>query len=51
VNRDKLRTDGFKTLSEFLGKLHTLKSIGDYDEAKKFFDHYSEVSEEMLKVR
>lgn len=38
-------------MSDFLGKLHILKSMGDYDEAKKFFDHYSEVSEEMLKVR
>mmetsp|Transcript_10329 Transcript_10329/g.10326 ORF Transcript_10329/g.10326 Transcript_10329/m.10326 type:complete len:94 (+) Transcript_10329:1585-1866(+) len=25
--------------------------MGDYEEAKKFFDHYSEVDEEMLKVR
>lgn len=25
--------------------------MGDYDEAKKMFDHYSEVDEEMLKVR
>ena len=32
-------------------KLHILKSIGDFEEAKKFFDHYSEVDEEMLKVR
>ena len=25
--------------------------MGDYESAKKFFDHYSEVDEEMLKVR
>jgi len=25
--------------------------MGDYDSAKTFFDHYSEVDEEMLKVR
>jgi dipeptidyl-peptidase-3 len=25
--------------------------MGDYDEAKKFFDHYSQVDEELLRVR
>lgn len=51
INRDKLRTTGFKSLSDFLAKLHIYKSMGDFDEAKKFFDHYSEVDEEMLRVR
>mmetsp|Transcript_6652 Transcript_6652/g.10693 ORF Transcript_6652/g.10693 Transcript_6652/m.10693 type:complete len:190 (-) Transcript_6652:69-638(-) len=51
VDRTRLRSDAFKAISTFLGKLHTLKSIGDFESAKKFFDHYSEVDEEMLKVR
>ena len=25
--------------------------MGDYDSGKAFFDHYSEVDEEMLKIR
>ena len=32
-------------------KFHIYKSIGDYDSAKLFYDHYSEVDEEMLKIR
>ena len=51
IDRSRLRTDGFKAVSEFLAKLHTLKSIGDYDSAKTFFDQYSAVDEELLKVR
>ena len=51
VDREKIRTSGFKALSEFLHKLHVYKSMGDYDSAKKFFDHYSEVDAEMLKIR
>lgn len=34
-----------------MGKLHILKSIGDYESAEKFFSHYSAVDETMLKVR
>jgi dipeptidyl-peptidase III len=51
LNREKLRTVGFKGLCTFLDKLHTLKSIGDFQGAEKFFDHYSQVDETMLKVR
>lgn len=51
IDRSKLKTTAFKALSDFLGKLHTYKSLGDFDTAKVFFDHYSEVDEEMLKVR
>lgn len=51
LKRDKLRTVGFEKLSTFLGKLHILKSIGDYESAEKFFDEYSVVDETMLKVR
>jgi hypothetical protein len=34
-----------------LNKLHVYKSIGDYDSAKLFFDNYSKVDAEMLKIR
>jgi len=51
LNREKLRTVGFKGLCTFLDKLHTLKSIGDFEGAEKFFDHYSQVDETMMKVR
>jgi hypothetical protein len=37
VEREKLRTIGFKAIDEFLAKLHILKSIGDYESAEKFF--------------
>ena len=51
VDRDKLRTTGHQALSEFLGKLHILKSLGDYEAAEKFFRHYTQVDDEMLKIR
>ena len=51
VDRSKLRTTAFKALSEFLCKLHTYKAMGDFDAAKAFFDHYSQVDDEMLRVR
>ena len=51
LDRNRLRTSGFKALSEFLHKLHVYKSIGDFESAEKFFNHYSEVDSEMLKVR
>lgn len=51
LNRDKLRTVGFKAIDEFLHKLHVYKSIGDFETAEKFFNSYSQVNETMLKVR
>lgn len=50
-DRSKLRTVGFKAICDFLHKLHVYKSIGDFDAAEKFFNHYSQVDETMLKVR
>lgn len=41
INREKLRTTGYKALCDFLAKLHILKSIGDFEEAQKFFEYYS----------
>ena len=51
VDRPKLRTTGFDAISKFLSKLHIYKCMGDFDEAKAMFDHYSKVDEEMMKVR
>ena len=51
VDREKLRTTGYKAISEFLHKLHVYKSIGDFDTASKFFEHYSKVSEDDMKIR
>ena len=50
-DRKRLRTSGFEALSKFLHKLHVYNSIGDFEAAEKFFNHYSQVDEEMLKVR
>ena len=41
LKRERLRTTVFKALTIFLGKLHIYKSIGDVEEARKFFDQYS----------
>jgi dipeptidyl-peptidase-3 len=38
-------------MDEFLHKLHVYKSIGDYQTAKAFFDSYSQVTPELLKIR
>ncbi len=51
IDRARLRTSGFKALSEFLHKLHVYKSMGDFESGQKFFEHYSGVGEEMLRVR
>ena len=51
IDRSRLRNQGFKAISDFLHKLHVYKSMGDFEEAQKFFNHYSQVDETMLKVR
>ena len=51
VDRSQLRTTAHEALSTFLGKLHSYKSMGDFETAKVFFDQYSEVDDEMLRVR
>ena len=51
VARERIREHGFPALERFLHKLHVYKSIGDYDTAKAFFDGYSAVDEEMMKIR
>ena len=51
IARERIREHGFPALERFLHKLHVYKSIGDFDTAKTFFDHYSAVDEEMMKIR
>lgn len=51
IKRERIREFGFPALETFLHKLHVYKSIGDFDTAKAFFDHYSEVDETMMRVR
>lgn len=51
INRERIRDHGFPALETFLHKLHVYKSMGDFDTAKTFFDHYSEVDETMMRVR
>ena len=51
LKRERIREHAFETIDTFLHKLHVYKSIGDYDTAKAFFDHYSQVDETMLRVQ
>lgn len=51
INREKLRTVAFEGIKKFLAKLHIYKSMGDFEAAKKMFDGYSAVDDEMLRVR
>lgn len=51
VDRSKLRTVAFEAIKKFLSKLHIYKSMGDFDAAKKMFDGYSVVDQEMSRVR
>ena len=51
IARDRIREHAFPALETFLHKLHVYKSIADYDTAKEFFEHYSQVDETMMRVR
>jgi dipeptidyl-peptidase III len=49
--KEKIKSACFDALKPFLHKLHVLKSIGDYDTAKEWFDKYSEVDDHFLKIK
>ena len=51
VDRDILNKHSKKVISTFLKKLHIYKSIGDKENAEKFFHNYTQVDDEMLKIR
>ncbi len=51
MDRNKLESVGRPAISEFLKKLQVYKSLGDVDNAKKMFDHFSEVNETWLQWR
>eukprot|EP00830_Metopus_es_P016334 TRINITY_DN501_c0_g1_i1.p1 TRINITY_DN501_c0_g1~~TRINITY_DN501_c0_g1_i1.p1 ORF type:complete len:713 (+),score=157.24 TRINITY_DN501_c0_g1_i1:43-2181(+) len=51
LDKTKLKTVGKKAITDFLHKLHIYKAIGDLEGAKKFFEHYSVVDDNLLKIR
>jgi len=51
IDKSKIKTVGKETLGKFLKKLHVFRCLGDLGRGKEMFDRYSEVDEEMLKIR
>jgi dipeptidyl-peptidase-3 len=51
LNRDLISTVGRKTVGDFLLKLQVYKSLGDLENGAKLYNAYSEVPEEMAKLR
>lgn len=49
--KDGFKQKCFDALSPFLKKLHILKSIGDFDTAKEWFENYMQVDEHFLKIK
>mmetsp|Transcript_39801 Transcript_39801/g.58144 ORF Transcript_39801/g.58144 Transcript_39801/m.58144 type:complete len:457 (-) Transcript_39801:64-1434(-) len=51
LERDLIPTVGKKAIGDFLEKLQVYKSMGDFENASQMFASYSEVPEDMLKLR
>ena len=51
IDKSKIKTVGKEAIGKFLNKLHIFKSLGDVKRGKELFAHYSEVNDEMIKLR
>ena len=51
VNKENLMKHGKALIEKILTHIHIYKSTGDYENAKVFYDKYSEVDEYYLKIR
>ena len=51
LNRDLIATVGRKTVGDFLLKLQVYKSFGDVENGSKFYNAYSDVPDDMARLR
>ena len=51
INKENLMKHGKALVEKILTHLHIYKATGDYENAKKFYDKYSEVDDYYLKIR
>lgn len=51
INKENLIKHGKALVEKILTHLHIYKATGDYENAKKFYDKYSEVDDYYLKIR
>ena len=51
VDKEALYGEGHELVGKLLNIMQVYKSSGAVDRAKKFYEQYSQVPEEMLKVR
>ena len=51
VDKEALYVEGHELVGKLLNIMQVYKSSGAVDRAKKFYEQYSQVPEEMLKVR
>lgn len=51
MKTDQIATEGLKIIGDFLTKLQVMKSFGDIAKAKPFWDKYSALTDEELRMR
>lgn len=51
IDKSKIKTEGKEAMGKFLKKLHVFRCLGDLKRGTEVFSFYSQVSEEMLKIR